>query len=271
MPDSDDTAGVLLALHRLGPPTPETLSAVSAAVQWLLDLQNHDGGIPTFCRGWGKLPFDRSAPDLTAHALEAFAVWHSSLPPKQRTAATKAMHRMIRYLAKSQSPDGSWLPLWFGTQVSIPSGRANISGRATSPREPSSLQDEANPVYGTARTVLALARTIPAISSPSPALTQLMQKGRAYLLHAQHPSGGWAAQPGLPPTLEETAMALSAMAGSPHSDAIEKGTQSLLAQTQNGTVTPASPIGLYFARLWYSEKLYPTLFTITALRRIAHL
>jgi squalene-hopene/tetraprenyl-beta-curcumene cyclase len=286
MPDADDTAGVLLALHRLGPPTPETLSAVSAAVQWLLDLQNYDGGIPTFCRGWGKLPFDRSAPDLTAHTLEAFAVWHSSLPPAQRTVTTRAINRMIRYLAKTQSPDGSWLALWFGTQVSSP-GRAtsprepssiqsNIFsrypfnlGRATSPREPSSQDDESNPVYGTARTVLALARTIPSISSPSPTLTTLMKKGRAYLLHAQHPSGGWAARPGLTPTIEETAMALSAMAGSPHHDSIQRGTDALLTLTKSGAHTPASPIGLYFARLWYSEKLYPLLFTITALRRVA--
>jgi len=28
--------------------------------RWLLGLQNSDGGVPTFCRGWGKLPFDRS-------------------------------------------------------------------------------------------------------------------------------------------------------------------------------------------------------------------
>src|SRR5262249_16997926 len=27
---------------------------------WLLRLQNRDGGWPTFCRGWGALPFDRS-------------------------------------------------------------------------------------------------------------------------------------------------------------------------------------------------------------------
>jgi squalene-hopene/tetraprenyl-beta-curcumene cyclase len=263
MPDADDTAGVLLALHRLGPPTPETLSAVSAAVQWLLDLQNHDGGIPTFCRGWGKLPFDRSAPDLTANTLEAFAVWRSSLPPSQRAATIHAMTRMIRYLANTQSPDGSWLPLWFGTQAIYSTG-THLPGVHHSP------DSEANPVYGTARTVLALARALPvAVHSLAPTLTPLLEKGRAYLLNAQHPSGGWAAQPGLAPTLEETALALSAMAGSPHHAAIEKGTQALLQQTQNGTVTPASPIGLYFARLWYSEQLYPMLFTITALRRIA--
>ena len=66
VPDVDDTAGAILALAELGhrrgwPP----------AVRWLLQLQNGDGGWPTFCRGWGKLPFDTSAPDLTAHALRA--------------------------------------------------------------------------------------------------------------------------------------------------------------------------------------------------------
>ncbi len=61
VPDADDTAGALLALHHLGEADEPTLDAVRAAVRWLLDLQNRDGGIPTFCRGWGKLPFDRSA------------------------------------------------------------------------------------------------------------------------------------------------------------------------------------------------------------------
>ena len=32
----------------------------------------------------------------------------------------------------------------------------------------------------------------------------------------------------------------------------------------------ATPIGFYFARLWYFEKLYPLIFTVAALRR-AHL
>jgi squalene-hopene/tetraprenyl-beta-curcumene cyclase len=35
---------------------PEVNDAAAAGVAWLLDLQNSDGGIPTFCRGWGKLP-----------------------------------------------------------------------------------------------------------------------------------------------------------------------------------------------------------------------
>jgi squalene-hopene/tetraprenyl-beta-curcumene cyclase len=75
VPDADDTAGAVLALRGLNPQVDEgTLRAASAGIVWLLDLQNRDGGIPTFCRGWGTLPFDRSSPDLTAHALRAWLV-----------------------------------------------------------------------------------------------------------------------------------------------------------------------------------------------------
>ena len=40
----------------------DTYSAALRGVCWLLNLQNRDGGWPTFCRGWGVLPFDRSDP-----------------------------------------------------------------------------------------------------------------------------------------------------------------------------------------------------------------
>ncbi|MGZ8920461.1 MAG: prenyltransferase/squalene oxidase repeat-containing protein, partial [Limisphaerales bacterium] len=66
VPDADDTAGALLALHQLGDHSAEVIAAAEAGITWLLGLQNSDGGIPTFCRGWGTLPFDRSAPELTA-------------------------------------------------------------------------------------------------------------------------------------------------------------------------------------------------------------
>src|SRR5207248_5744115 len=71
VPDADDTPGAMLALGCLhtGPQPPEF---AAAGLRWLLDLQNRDGGMPTFCRGWGRLPFDRSGSDLTAHALRAF-------------------------------------------------------------------------------------------------------------------------------------------------------------------------------------------------------
>src|SRR5262249_50744025 len=70
VPDADDTAGAILALSHL--PEPEPLAfdyaqplAWASGSEWLHGLQNRDGGIPTFCRGWGHLPFDRSGTDLT--------------------------------------------------------------------------------------------------------------------------------------------------------------------------------------------------------------
>ena len=36
--------------------------------------------------------------------------------------------------------------------------------------------------------------------------------------------------------------------------------------TDDGRDFPAAPIGLYFARLWYSEALYPLIFTVAAIQ-----
>src|SRR5262249_6161687 len=83
LPDADDTPGAILALNawlsrKTGRPSEmrhASRASVSAyhGLRWLLRLQNRNGGWPTFCRGWGKLPFDRSGVDLTAHVLRAFA------------------------------------------------------------------------------------------------------------------------------------------------------------------------------------------------------
>ena len=58
----------------------ECLDRMDNAIRWLINLQNRDGGFPTFCRGWGTLPFDRSSPDITAHCLRAIHAWLQ--PPK---------------------------------------------------------------------------------------------------------------------------------------------------------------------------------------------
>ena len=78
VPDADDTPGTLLALRSLEPDD-ETRRAAAAGIRWLLDLQNRDGGMPTFCRGWGALPFDRSGADLTAHAVRAWLAWRPDM------------------------------------------------------------------------------------------------------------------------------------------------------------------------------------------------
>ena len=79
-PDADDTAAALLALRAIVGSAAESQrepieAAAAGGVAWLLDLQNDDGGWPTFCRGWGTMPFDRSGCDLTAHALRALHAW----------------------------------------------------------------------------------------------------------------------------------------------------------------------------------------------------
>src|SRR6185295_1744374 len=130
------TAGALLALHRFGGASDDsTRRAAFAGMEWLLGLQNRDGGIPTFCRGWGKLPFDRSSPDLTAHALCAWSVWLAEAPAGMQARLRPAFSRAVNYLRHSQQADGSWVPLWFGNQ---------------------DAPNEENPTYGTSRVLIAL-------------------------------------------------------------------------------------------------------------------
>ena len=48
--------------------------------------------------------------------------------------------------------------------------------------------------------------------------------------------------------------------------AVRPGLDWLRAATADGSHFPAAPIGLYFARLWYSEALYPLIFTVAAIQ-----
>ena len=58
---------------------------------------------------------------------------------------------------------------------------------------------------------------------------------------------------------------MEALDGEP--DAQTRAVAWLQQATDNGTRFPPSPIGLYFAKLWYSERLYPIIFTVSALQR----
>ena len=142
VPDADDTSGVLLALHHLDPHSSPVRAVAVSGLNWLLGLQNRDGGVPTFCRGWSNLPFDHSCPDITAHTLAAWSAWQSRMPPELQQRIQSASHRALRYLCRAQPPDGTWLPLWFGSQHS---------------------PDDANPLYGTTRVLLALQQLPPSL------------------------------------------------------------------------------------------------------------
>jgi squalene-hopene/tetraprenyl-beta-curcumene cyclase len=86
--------------------------------------------------------------------------------------------------------------------------------------------------------------------------------------------------PGLPPSIEETAVTVEALArvAAESADmaiqrqaveAVTRGVAWLIDRTDAGNRFPAAPIGLYFAQLWYDEQLYPLAFTVAALERAA--
>ena len=298
VPDADDTAGALLALAAWSEVDPAARPRAHAAAQpglgWLLNLQNRDGGWPTFCRGWGQLPFDRSGCDLTAHALRALHAWRRHLEPIRELPGTvpilrsprskmglspsprrfsdrlladqdsqggvnvgggdanvarriaRAIDRGLRYLTAHQSAGGSWEPLWFGNQY-----------------DPA----EQNLIYGTARVLLALGN-LELLDTPA------AKRGIAWLVAAQNGDGGWGAAPRTADSpasssVEETAVAVEALAACAASEAettaLDRGLQWLLEAVETGRHRGTSPIGFYFAKLWYYESLYPLIFTVAAL------
>ena len=247
VPDADDTPGAMIALLNLRSVEEEfaeaEVTALENAAVWLLDLQNRNGGWPTFCRGWGTLPFDRSSNDLTAHVLRALAQWQSrvtDISPKLCSRTETAIAAGVRFLESQQRDDGTWLPLWFGHQHN---------------------QGDENPLYGTAKVVLAL-------NELGMQQSGMWQQAVQWLTDNQNSDGSWSARHGLSGSVEETSLALECLAGIEHAEsAIQAGIQWLMHRVKDKTVSQPSPIGFYFAKLWYFEKLYPLIFATGAINR----
>ena len=246
VPDADDTPGAMLALRRILDADPSWLDqkmrhqisvAADQGATWLLGLQNRDGGWPTFCRGWGKLPFDRSGSDITAHAIRGLLAWQRD---------DSSVDKGFQYLKKHQRIDGSWLPLWFGNQ---------------------DQPDDENPFYGTAKVLLAY-RDARMNETPT------ASTGYNWLVENQNADGGWGGSLEFGSSVEETALCVEALLGCEHSGAeaaASAGVAWLLDAVGSNRVADSSPIGFYFAKLWYFEKLYPVIFTAGALNRAAFL
>ena len=258
VPDADDTAGALLAIRHLGPIDDKARQAARRGVAWLMRLRNRDYGIPTFCRGWGRLPFDRSSCDLTAHALRAWSAWAGELGGMLDSAADFGVVLGAGYLARSRRPDGGWQPLWFGNQ--------------RAPRQ-------SNAVYGTSRVLLAMAGLV---GSGRPDMVDLLRDACTWLCEARGETG-WGGEAGVEPSIEETAAAVEALAaawavldandplGPRILEAVRAGCRWLLEATGGGRRFEPTPIGLYFASLWYSERLYPLVMAIAAWGRARNL
>lgn len=86
----------------------------------------------------------------------------------------------------------------------------------------------------------------------------------------QSADGGWGGDVGCPSSVEETALAVEVLLSDERESsrvAAERGLLWLIRRVEDGTYREAAPIGFYFARLWYFERLYPLIFTAAALRR----
>ena len=239
VPDGDDTSGALVALHHLT--QGKSCLEVENGLKWLMWLQNNDGGMPTFCKGWGKLPFDRSTPDITAHAILAMGLWLPSLEGKLKADVQKALDRMLNWMEKSLEESKGWVPLWFGDQDAA---------------------DEKAPVYGTATTIDYL------MSVQHHVATKLAQSQIDFILTTQNEDGGWGGNQGVKSKVTFTCRSLAALAhfSGQYEDAKQRGWDYLYQRFQTGTLYDREPIGLYFSRLWYSEELYNVLFLLNALK-----
>jgi squalene-hopene/tetraprenyl-beta-curcumene cyclase len=117
-PDIDDTAFVLMALQRVKFPDEKRMEgAIRRGLQWLLSMQNRDGGWGAFDRDNDRrficnIPFadhnamiDPSTADVTARVLECLGRfgWPAEHPSVQRA---------VKFLQKDQCQDGSWFGRW---------------------------------------------------------------------------------------------------------------------------------------------------------------
>jgi squalene-hopene/tetraprenyl-beta-curcumene cyclase len=255
VPDGDDTPGTILAMLKMEP-AKCVKTEIYDGCRWLFRLQNSDGGFPTFSKGWGKLPFDQSCSDLTGHSLLAFSsvmeTYGDALSGRQKKRLVKAFEKALHYLKKHQRRDGSWLPLWFGNQLT---------------------EDHTNPVYGTARVVTYLKDSLEQGWLPEDfrqRLAKLVSNGKQYLISVQNKDGSWGGAKNIPGTMEETALAVSALASVENREVCDAGLTWLDNFYRQNGLKPA-PIGLYFASLWYDEKLYPATAYLEAVSRMLEL
>jgi squalene-hopene/tetraprenyl-beta-curcumene cyclase len=117
-PDVDDTGFVLMALQRVDfPEKPRMDAAIRRGIQWLLSMQNRNGGWGAFDRDndkeiLTKIPFadhnamiDPATADVTARVVECLGRygWPSDHP---------AIARAEKFLKQDQAADGSWFGRW---------------------------------------------------------------------------------------------------------------------------------------------------------------
>src|SRR5262249_51767912 len=203
-------------------------------LDWLLAMQNRDGGWAAFDRGINRqvltqVPFadhnamlDPSCPDITARVLEALGHYGYHVGPP-------AVDRALAFLSATQEPDGGGIGRW-----------------------------GVNYIYGTWQ-VLAGLRSI-GFDMRQP----LVRKAVAWLKRVQQPGGGWGEtcrsydEPALAgqgtPTASQSAWALLGLfaAGEADSDEVSAGINYLVrTQQADGSWHEEPFTGTGFPRVFY--------------------
>ncbi|MFH1941382.1 MAG: prenyltransferase/squalene oxidase repeat-containing protein [bacterium] len=125
-PDNDSTACALTVLHHAKQLASGTMSdriekALQSGLKYLIKMQNRDGGFSTFnmcfikCKP-GKQSlrsqylWDISTADITARALHTLA-------GLGLTVSDKRVRRAMRFLLRTQCPNGSWWSRWWAGYI----------------------------------------------------------------------------------------------------------------------------------------------------------
>lgn len=223
-PDCDDTAEVLQALDRVDPDDPELVSRLEAArrrgLEWLMAMQNDDGGWAAFDRGCHDkeiltcVPFadhnamlDPSCADITGRVL-------SVLGGQGRDAGEPEVRAAVRYLRSEQLADGSWYGRWgcnyiYGTAFAL-CGLAAVGEDMSHRRYRrsvgwlESVQNEDGGWGETLRTysdpdrkgegpstAAQTAWALLALEAAGAAQSEAARRGVAYLIRTQEEDGGW--------------------------------------------------------------------------------
>jgi squalene-hopene/tetraprenyl-beta-curcumene cyclase len=234
-PDVDDTGMVVMALLRAGAHHhPDKRRRIAQAVNWVLGMQNPDGGWGAFDIGndheyLNNIPFadhgalvDPSTADLTGRCIEMLAMmgYDPTFPP---------IARALEFLRRDQRPNGAWYGRW-----------------------------GVNYVYGTWAVLVGLGALGEDPNQP------YISKAVQWLKDVQNADGGWGEDcntyddPALcgrgRSTASQTAWALLGLmaAGEVRSDAVARGVQYLIRNFDGSDGWAEAPYtGTGFPRVFY--------------------